>query len=65
VYPLNREQSLALNQFEWVNPHPEKKVRRFEVESRYDFAPVLVVGVTVRGRAVATSFTAIIPSLRR
>ncbi len=48
VYPLNTEQTLALNQFEWVNPRPDLDVRLLEIESVYDFAPMLVAGITCR-----------------
>ena len=48
VYPLDAEQTLAFNQFEWVNPHPDKAVRQIEVQSRIEAAPILVAAVTLR-----------------
>jgi hypothetical protein len=48
VFSLNGEQSLALNQYEWINLFPEKEVVSLKITSIYDFAPILIGGITVR-----------------
>ena len=48
VVPLSDTQEQALTQFEMVNPHPEKEVKSFEVDSDFDYAPILLSGLTVR-----------------
>jgi hypothetical protein len=48
VYPLSKDQRLALNQYELINPHPEKAVGSIELQSTNKLAPVLLGAVTIR-----------------
>ncbi len=48
VYPLSKDQSLALNQYELINPHPGKAVASIELLSTNKQAPVLLGAVTIR-----------------
>ncbi len=48
LYPLKSDQSTALLQTEWVNPHPEKPVKSFEIVTDNSNAPVILCGLTVR-----------------
>ncbi|MCF6177251.1 MAG: hypothetical protein L3J71_15955 [Victivallaceae bacterium] len=48
VYPLVTDQQIALNQFELINPYPERPVVSIEIESTNKLAPVLLVAVTIR-----------------
>jgi hypothetical protein len=48
VFPIKDDFSLALNQFEWVNPHPDRIVKSFELTSKYPFAPIILCGITSR-----------------
>jgi glycosyl hydrolase family 20/cellulose/xylan binding protein with CBM9 domain len=48
VYPLATDQLLALNQFELINPYPERPVASIEIESINKLAPVLLCAVTIR-----------------
>ncbi len=48
LYPLKNDQSEALLQIEWVNPHPEKAVTAFEVVNNNPDAPIIICGLTTR-----------------
>src|SRR5690606_12201723 len=48
VIPLVENQEQAMTQYEMINPHPEKSVKSFEVKGNFDYAPILVSGLTVR-----------------
>jgi glycosyl hydrolase family 20/cellulose/xylan binding protein with CBM9 domain len=48
IYPLRHDQSMALLQMEWVNPHPAKTVTSFEIISTMEKAPVVCAGITIR-----------------
>ena len=50
VYPLTAEQEKGLTQFEMINPNPGKEIKSFEVTGNFDYAPVLLCGLT--GRSV-------------
>jgi len=48
VYPLVSDQKLAMNQFELINPHPERTVNSIEIKSTNKLAPVLLSAITIR-----------------
>ena|GEM_PF-6528596 len=50
VYPLTDDQEKGLTQFEMINPNPDKEIKAFEVTGNFDYAPILLCGLT--GRSV-------------
>lgn len=48
VYPLTEDQQIALNQFELINPYPDKAVTSFEIISTIESAPILLCAITAR-----------------
>ena len=48
VYPLTKDQRIALNQFELINPDPEKIVASIEIESTNKLAPIFLSAITIR-----------------
>lgn len=48
VYPLTKDQRIALNQYELINPKPEKTVASIEIESMNKLAPILLSAITIR-----------------
>jgi len=48
VHPLTADQEKGLTQFEMINPNPEKEIKSFEVTGNFDYAPILLCGLTGR-----------------